>query len=145
MSQYLSFFIRNKNSGFVPIGEYSRSTKVYDVVNAPYGKIRRFAKEEFDSVICRLKEEKEVVNSLVKFYNESVDFITKMNNSLVDKLDAVTEHLGYIEECNDSLADLDRWIVEINFIKEMLCRGCEIFVGVEIGSPTDEDILCDNL
>ena len=44
MSQYLTIFLKSDGK-FIPIGDYSRSTYLYDEFNAPYGKICEYKAE----------------------------------------------------------------------------------------------------
>ena len=52
MSQYLYFFARH-NKELIPIADYSRSTKVYSEVNAPYEKIRAIDETELRTIAER--------------------------------------------------------------------------------------------
>lgn len=65
MSQYLYFFARHEKE-FAPIADYSRSTKVYGEVNAPYEKIRKIDETELRVVAERLRAGKNLPNLRLK-------------------------------------------------------------------------------
>ena len=54
MSQYLNIFLKSDGK-FIPIGDYSRSTYLYDEFNAPYGKICGYKADELREVGARLE------------------------------------------------------------------------------------------
>ncbi len=139
MSQYLNFFVRHDKE-FVPIADYSRSTTVYSEVNAPYGKIRKFDREELRAIAERLRAGKKFAKSQIKAVNYRLKLIAGANNSLEEKLDVINSELELIDEYKEDIQTLDRYAYELDFIAEMTYDN-EVFAGIEIGEPTEEDIL----
>lgn len=139
MSQYLHFFARHDKE-LVPIADYSRSTKVYDEVNAPYEKIRAIDETELKAIAERLRAGKIFAKTQIEGINRRLELISNANNSLEEKLDAINSELEIIEEYENDIQTLDRYAIELDFIANMTYDN-EIFVGIEIGNPTEEDIV----
>lgn len=139
MSQYLCFFARHDKE-FVPIADYSRSTKVYDEVSAPYEKIRAIDETELKAIAERLRAGKIFAKTQIESINRRLELISNANNSLEEKLDAINSELEIIEEYENDIQTLDRYAIELDFIANMTYDN-EIFVGIEIGNPTEEDIV----
>lgn len=139
MSQYLHFFARHDKE-FVPIADYSRSTQVYGEVNAPYEKIRAIDEAELRAIAERLRVGKIFAKTQIEAANRRLKLISDANNSLEEKLEAISAELEVIEEYEDDIQTLDRYAVEFDFIANMAYNN-DIFVGVEIGDPTAKDII----
>lgn len=139
MSQYLNFFARH-NKEFVPIADYSRSTKVYSEVNAPYEKIRTIDETELRTIAERLRACKIFAKTQIEAINRKLKLISSANNSLEEKLDAIDSELEVIEEYEDDIQALDRYATELDFIANMAYDN-DIFVGIEVGDPTEKDII----
>ena len=139
MSQYLNFFARHDKE-FVPIVSYPRSTNVYSEVNAPYAKIRAINETELRTIAERLRAGKNFAKTQIETINRRLELISSANNSLEEKLDAINSELEIIEEYEDDIQTLDRYAIELDFIANMACDN-DIFAGIEIGSPTEQDIV----
>lgn len=139
MSQYLYFFARHEKE-FAPIADYYRSTKVYDEVKAPYEKIRKIDETELRVIAERLRAGKSFAKSQIEAANRKLELISSANNSLEEKLDAINSELEIIEEYEDDIQTLDKYAIELDFIADMTWDN-DIFVGFEIGEPTEKDIV----
>lgn len=139
MSQYLIFFARH-DKDIVPIADYSRSTKVYSEVNAPYEKIRAIDETELRTIAERLRAGKNFAKTQIEAINRKLELISSANNSLEEKLDAINSELEVIEEYEDDIQALDRYAIELDFIANMAYDN-NIFVGFEISDPTEKDII----
>lgn len=64
MSQYLNFFVRIKD-GFIPIGDYSRNSIFYQMVNScifpPYEKIMPVSIQQLKEVCDNFKKIKQIL------------------------------------------------------------------------------------
>lgn len=139
MSQYLYFFARH-NKELIPIADYSRSTKVYSEVNAPYEKIRATDETELRTIAERLRAGKIFAKTQIEAINRKLELISSANNSLEEKLDVINSELEIIEDYEDDIQALDRYAAELNFIANMAYDN-DIFVGIEISDPTEKDII----
>lgn len=142
MSQYLNFFVYHDKT-FVPIADYSRSTKVYEEVQAPYEKIREIKRNELEAVSARLRAGKDFANSQIKEFKKKINIISMANNPLEEKLEAINQVFEDIGWYEDEIKTLERYAVEMNFIANMTYNDDKIFAGVEISDPTEQDIVGD--
>lgn len=139
MSQYLNFFARHDKE-FVPIADYSRNTVIYDEVVAPYGKLKKFNDHDLETISNRLRADKKFAEAQIENINYKMELIFSANNSLEDKLNMANEELELIESYKNDIRDCDRYVTELSFIANMTTDN-EIFVGIEVGEPTEQDII----
>lgn len=139
MSQYLNFFARHDKE-FVPIADYSRNTVIYDEVVAPYGKLKKFNDHDLETISNRLRADKKFAEAQIENINYKMELIFSANNSLEDKLNMANEELELIESYKNDIRDCDRYVTELSFIANMTTDN-EIFVGIEVGEPTERDII----
>lgn len=139
MSQYLNFFIRHDKE-FIPIAGYSRNTVIYDEVVAPYGKIKRFGDHDLEIISNRLRADRKFAKAQIENINYKLELIFSANNSLEDKLSMASEELELIESYENDIRDCDRYITELSFMANMTDDN-EIFAGIEVGEPTEQDIV----
>ena len=108
MSSYVNFYLR-VNDSFAPIGSYSRSSEMYQVMNyyCPYGKIWAFTPgklldiiKEFTNKANRMKEER-------KEDEKRCEMIMQANNPLNEKMEAVYEIESNFEEMDLSIQELE--------------------------------------
>ena len=142
MSQYLNFFVRH-NEDFIPLANYSRNTHVYDVVEAPYEKIRRFSQEQLEAIASKLRESKTSAHKEIARLQQQIE-IAKGINITEDNFDevfgAIRNIMNMISEYQEDIETLEREAIEIEFMRNMTYDDCEIFAGIEISDPTIDDI-----
>lgn len=142
MSQYLNFFVRH-NEDFIPLANYSRNTHVYDEAEAPYEKIRKFSREQLESIASRLRESKTFAHKEIARLHQEIEIIKGINIP-VDNLDkilgAIHDISNVISEYQEDIETLEREAIEIEFMRNMTYDDCEIFAGIEISDPTIDDI-----
>lgn len=144
MSQYVNFYARHKGGQFVPIADYTRSTRVYQemVSQIPYGKLKLLKREEIRDIVARIRAGKEFSTSQIDKCNKKIELIAKMNNSLEEKLDAIDELEENISEYEEELLEFESFATELFFIANMTYNDIEIYAGIEAPcEPTDEDIV----
>ena len=140
MSQYVNFFLR-RGDEFIPLRDYSRSSPVYSVINAPYEKIREYSYSDLESKILRLKEMKEDNAAAITRIWERINSVYHLNNSVEEKMEYVNDYYSQISDLEDDNKNLDRCMIELDFIADLVYMDCTIYAGVEIGEPTVEDIV----
>ena len=142
MSSYITFFLKTKNNEFIELGSFGRSCYIYQVVNAPYEKIRKITMSDFrdfiSNISVRIINDKENIES----YKEKQAFVAKFeNNSIQEKLEAIEEYDSCI---NDTLVDIEDLTFASNYFdvySDILQNSqLEIYAGVDISNPTIEDI-----
>lgn len=151
MSQYVEFFVRGNNDAFVPIGSYSRSNPMYQAFvhsGAPYEKIAeldnnryRWAEAEFEEQIKNLERVK-------RYYEDNIEIIKDMKEvSLDEKLETINEYRNNIEEAEEDLKIWKAQLTQLNFINRIRNEYIDddhetrVYVGIEVGTPTIEDIV----
>lgn len=141
MSQYVNFFIRHNNA-FLTIADYSRSSALYGVMqDAPYEKLREYSYEELQLKINELNTSKAAYRKQIDYYNNHINLICEMDNSIEDKLETITSIDEVIKEIQQEIDTIDRQAIELDFIANLVYQGYRIYAGVEVGEPTLQDIV----
>lgn len=141
MSQYVNFFIRHGND-FLTIADYSRSSALYGVMqDAPYEKLREYSYEELQLKIGELNTSKTAYLKQIKNYEKHITLICEMSNSVEDKLDMIASIDETIKEIQQEVDTIDRQVIELDFIADLVYQGYRIYAGIEVGEPTLQDIV----
>lgn len=153
MSQYVNFFIKVRND-FIPVGSYSRNSDIYQMFRdwAPYEKITSLNQSAIESFLA--ENEREIIKWRNMFEsNQRLEKeINSWNNSIEEKFDAIEnlrETNSQIEETLEEkirtksfLHILSSMIEEIRWTNSFEAEPENyIYVGIEIGYPTFEDIV----
>ena len=154
MSTYANFFIRRKDE-FIPIADYSRNSFIFEVVQhyAPYEKIQavptRIAEQWIDEAEKQITECK----NRIQQYQERIKLVSTFNNSVDEKMSVLRDYDEAVEELN---CYIDEAITAREFFKFLAYQMIPavqynkdldidyehyIYVGIEIGRPTLEDIV----
>lgn len=157
MSQYTQFFLRNKDV-FLPIATYSRSNKIAEIFQyaAPYESIRpvtfkmlREVREvaqsqlnECDNSIARAKEQIEFLcnctmeaDERIEHYNSAVEFIEDVETCKKQCAHAIS-FIGFLEDVLEEAETERKWGENPLQLNE----DSYVYVGIEVGTPTIEDI-----
>ena len=140
MSQYVNFFLR-RGDEFIPLKDYSRSSPIYSVMNAPYEKIREYNYSDLEAKILALKEMKEDNAAAITRIRERINSVYQLNNSVEEKMEYVNDYYSQISDFEENKKNLDRCMIELEFIADLVYMDCTIYAGVEIGEPTLEDVV----
>jgi len=159
MSCYTSFFIR-RGEDFIPIGTYSRNSAIARAFSenhfsVPWEKISPLTKKDISNVIDGIVEMKDYDNQTIAKYEKRIEEIKKMEASLSERLEMIDEYESYIKEVREDLEEwehahsylvfLDDIIDEIKYSEYEKDKGYDadnyIYFGLEIGSPTVNDIV----
>ena len=142
MSQYINFFIRIGDR-FISIADYSRNTEMYNVMSdAPYEKVREYSYNELQLKLAKLYTAITANLKEISKWKERIKMVLDMkNNSIEEKSDAIAflnETIDDIQQMNDAI---DKQIIELDFIAELIYKDYHIYAGFEIGDPTIQDIV----
>lgn len=141
MSQYVNFFIRHGND-LLSIADYSRSSALYGVMqDAPYEKLREYSYEELQLKINELNTSKTAYLKQITRYHQRIKVICEMNGPIADKLDMIASIDSDIEEIQQEADAIDRQMIELDFIANLVYQGYFIYAGIEVGEPTLQDIV----
>ena len=115
MSSYVNFYLR-VNDSFAPIGSYSRSNEMYQVVSrgVPYEKIVALKSRDITNFIKQLENS---VEDVKKYYEKSKSRIPLIMNAENTSLD---EKLATVAEIEQGFDAADEYISEITFAADTL-------------------------
>ena len=141
MSQYLNIFLKSDGK-FIPIGDYSRSTYLYDEFNAPYEKICEYKADGLREVGARLESR---ANDIKEYIQKLEDLITLIPNfqgqDMEEKISAILDYKSQIEEEKEELKTLYFQSSVCYFLANIAEDYVPVYAGVEIADPTDQDVI----
>ena len=141
MSQYLNIFLKSDGK-FIPIGDYSRSTYLYDEFNAPYEKICEYKADGLREVGARLESR---ANDIKEYIQKLEDLITLIPNfqgqDMEEKISAILDYRSQIEEEKEELKTLYSQSSVCYFLASIAEDYVPVYAGVEIADPTDQDVI----
>lgn len=141
MSQYLNIFLKSDGK-FIPIGDYSRSTYLYDEFNAPYEKICEYKADGLREVGARLESR---ANDTKKYIQKLEDLIALIPNfqgqEMEEKISAILDYKSQIEEEKEELKTLYSQSSVCYFLASVAEDYVPVYAGVEIADPTDQDVI----
>lgn len=141
MSQYLSIFLKSDGK-FVPIGDYSRSTYLYDEFRAPYGKICEYKADELREVGARLESRANDIKEYIQKLEDLIALIPSFQgHEMEEKISAIMDYRSQIEETKEELKTLYFQSSVCYFLASIAEDYVPVYVGVEIADPTDQDII----
>lgn len=156
MSMYISFYIREKDT-FIPIGSYSRSNAIFQIMRAevPFERISAITKD--DIFRCSFEVEKTIKEYKGRIEEEEnlKKEIATYNNSVSEKREEIEEINRYIDDIKEEIADLTHASYYLYFLQEIIEeieygeQGEEdikkrIYAGIEVFKPTIEDVVEEN-
>lgn len=141
MSQYLNIFLKSDGK-FIPIGDYSRSTYLYDEFNAPYEKICEYKADGLREVGARLESR---ANDIEKYIQKLESLIALIPNfqgqEMEEKISAILDYKSQIEEEKEELKTLYSQSSICYFLANIAEDYVPVYAGVEIADPTDQDVI----
>ena len=141
MSQYLNIFLKSDGK-FIPIGDYSRSTYLYDEFNAPYEKICEYKADGLREIGARLESR---ANDIKEYIQKLEDLITLIPNfqgqEMEEKISAILDYKSQIEEEKEELKTLYSQSSVCYFLASIAEDYVPVYAGVEIADPTDQDVI----
>lgn len=141
MSQYLNIFLKSDGK-FIPIGDYSRSTYLYDEFNAPYEKICEYKADGLREIGARLESR---ANDTKKYIQKLESLIALIPNfqgqEMEEKISAILDYKSQIEEEKEELKILYSQISVCYFLASIAEDYVPVYAGVEIADPTDQDVI----
>ena len=141
MSQYLNIFLKSDGK-FIPIGDYSRSTYLYDEFHAPYEKICEYKAEGLREIGARLENR---ANDTKKYIQKLESLIALIPNfqghEMEEKISAILDYKSQIEEEKEELKTLYFQSSICYFLANIAEDYVPVYAGVEIADPTDQDVI----
>lgn len=141
MSQYLNIFLKSDGK-FIPIGDYSRSTYLYDEFNAPYEKICEYKADGLREVGARLESR---ANDIEKYIQKLESLIALIPNfqgqEMEEKISTILDYGSQIEEEKEELKTLYSQSSVCYFLASVAEDYVPVYAGIEIADPTDQDVI----
>ena len=141
MSQYLNIFLKSDGK-FIPIGDYSRSTYLYDEFNAPYGKICEYKADGLREIGARLESRANDIKEYIQKLESLIALIPNFQGQeMEEKISAILDYKSQIEEEKEELRILRSQTSVCYFLASIAEDYVPVYAGVEIADPTDQDII----
>lgn len=108
MSSYVNFYLRI-NDLFVPIGSYSRNSKMYQTMYhyCPYGKIKALTKENLYEIINNdLETRIQNIKDFRAADEKRCEMIMQANNTLEEKMEAISDIMSGFDEMDTDIEEL---------------------------------------
>jgi hypothetical protein len=145
MSAYIEFFLKRKDDEkFTCIGAFSRSHNLYEALNSyvPYENITRLTDNIYSCGKENLQNKIDEYKHTIKGYKKKYKILAKGGN-FEEFEKYIEDSERWIDEAKEELK-WAKWALErLEFIKELeeIDGDAEIYVGVEVGKPTVDDII----
>ena len=141
MSQYLNIFLKSDGK-FIPIGDYSRSTYLYDEFNAPYGKICEYKAEGLREIGACLESRANNIKKYIQKLENLIALIPSFQgHEMEEKISAILDYKSQIEEEKEELKTLYSQSSACYFLANIAEDYIPVYAGVEIADPTDQDVI----
>ena len=141
MSQYLNIFLKSDGK-FIPIGDYSRSTYLYDEFNAPYEKICEYKAEGLREIGARLENRANDTKKYIQKLENLIALIPSFQgHEMEEKISAILDYKSQIEEEKEELKTLRFQTSVCYFLANIAEDYIPVYAGVESADPTDQDII----
>ena len=141
MSQYLNIFLKSDGK-FIPIGDYSRSTYLYDEFRAPYEKICEYKAEGLREIGARLENRANDTKKYIQKLENLIALIPSFQgHEMEEKISAILDYKSQIEEEKEELKTLYFQSSVCYFLASVAEDYVPVYAGVEIADPTDQDII----
>ena len=141
MSQYLNIFLKSDGK-FIPIGDYSRSTYLYDEFNAPYEKICEYKADGLREIGSRLESRANDIKEYIQKLEDLIALIPSFQGQeMEEKISAILDYKSQIEEEKEELKTLYSQSSVCYFLANIAEDYVPVYAGVEIADPTDQDVI----
>ena len=141
MSQYLSIFLKSDGK-FIPIGDYSRSTYLYEEFNAPYEKICEYKADGLREIGARLESRANDTKKYIQKLESLIALIPSFQGQeMEEKTSAILDYRSQIEEEKEELKTLYSQSSVCYFLANIAEDYVPVYAGVEIADPTDQDVI----
>lgn len=144
MSQYLNIHLRDIDGKFHYLTSYSRSTPFYQVAHAPYEKVRKFTRGEFDEMERELEDWNKNCDIAIKGSKDAIEFLKSCGRPMEEVMEQFHDIRSGIEELEREKYENEVWMGIIRAfgdIADDIESDCEVYMGIEISEPTQDDVV----
>ena len=151
MSAYIQFFVRNDNT-FMPISVYSRNNSVYRYFDeyTPWGKIKVVTRSLLNKIHDNVNEDILCYQKRYDRAKEMKEYVATMNNSMDEKMEWIENIEATLGDCREEIEKAEYVKHYLNFLDDVI-ESVEyeenidyknyLYVGIEVGNPTVDDIV----
>lgn len=151
MSAYIQFFIRYENA-FLPISVYSRNNLIYGYFDeyTPWEKIKPITRSLLNKIRDDVNEDLRAEEKRYDRAKEMKEWIATLNNSLEEKMEYIENTEEVLGDCCETIEKLNGIKSYLNFLDDIIESveyedGIDhknyLYVGIEVGNPTVDDIV----
>ena len=151
MSAYIQFFIRN-GEAFLPISIYSRGNALYHYFDeyTPWEKIKVVTRPLLNKIRDDVNEDILYHQKRYDRAKEMKEYVATMNNSMDEKMEWVENIEATLNDCCEEIKKAEYVKHYLNFLDDVI-ESVEyeenidyknyLYVGIEVGNPTVDDIV----
>lgn len=151
MSAYIQFFIRN-DEAFMPIGIYCRGSKIYQHFDeyTPWEKIKPITRPLLGKIRDNVNDDILYLQKRYDRAKEMKEYVAGMNNSMDEKMEWIENIEVTLDGCREGIEEaeyvkhyltfLDDIIESVEY-EEHIDHKNYLYVGIEVGNPTVDDIV----
>lgn len=144
MSRYLSVYAITQKNGYIMVGDWSSSTKVYELLNrnAPYGDTMPVDKD----CLCSLRDEVSAIIAGIRAdiakSQEEAEFVSKVKSASLD--DLLDRYHEIISDIDHYKTEIDEWEYAASYLcflinlitdNEYIDRPIKLVMGIECSEP----------
>jgi hypothetical protein len=141
MSSYVNFYVGWKGT-YIPIGDYSRSTKLYQFMSEEIEFEGARVGDFFDVIIERMRKEITFYEKTIENNERLIEDVVHMEDIKIhERIDEILEirsenegHMREIDELNEAI----NFLRVVNDMRDEY-YGVEVYVGIECGVETLEE------
>ena len=151
MSAYIQFFVRN-DEAFMPISIYSRNNALYHYFDeyTPWEKIKSVTRPLLNKIRDDINEDILYYQKRYDRAKEMKEYGAGMNNSMDEKMEWIENIEATLGDCCEEIEKAEYVKHYLNFLDDII-ESVEyekhidhknyLYVGIEVGNPTVDDIV----
>ena len=151
MSAYIQFFIRN-DEAFMPIGTYIRGSRIYQYFDeyTPWEKIKPITRPLLEKIRDDVNDDILYFQKRHNRAKEMKEYVAGMNNSMDEKMEWIENIEATLSDCCEEIEKAECVKYYLNFLddiiesveyEEHIDHKNYLYVGIEVGNPTVDDIV----
>ena len=151
MSAYIQFFVRN-DEAFMPIGIYVRGSRIYQYFDeyTPWEKIKPVTRPLLNKIRDDVNDDILYFQKRYDRAKEMKEYVAGMNNSMEEKMEWVENIEATLGDCREEIEKAEYVKTYLNFLdniiesveyEEHIDHKAYLYVGIEVGTPTSDDIV----
>lgn len=122
MSAYISFYLKHKDSAYLPLSHWSRSSAVFQAFDneIPYEGCVEVNDAFLDRARAELKERLDRFESMRQDSLKTIEFLKTLEAPLDEKMERYQEEQQYLADTDDDIKETRAAMLYITFLREIL-------------------------